>query len=363
MTYKVGIVTLPGRFNYGNRLQNYATAKILENLGFEAASLELVRPWIVESAVLLAKKILGRPLPPEKTMGRKRLAAFDRFNSIIDIRKVTDSKVGRLNEDYDLFVVGSDQVWNMYYMGRKKSWYFLEFAERAKRIALSPSIGLDTLEPDQISMLAKGVDGFERLSVRESRGAELIKECSDRDAIVICDPTLVLSSSEWRSVADDRLTPTRPYVFTYLLGGKGEGASRILDAVTEHGKLPVVVLSDREEPVEPNAGPAEFLSLIDNASHVITDSFHASVFSSILQTPLTIVRREGGMSMFSRIECLSRTLGIEHKVYGSPDFDLSRADEYDGVPDAIELERLKFMGYLESCLDSQIPCWRDGTSD
>ena len=140
-------------------------------------------------------------------------------------------------------------------------------------------------------------------------------------------------------------------MFTYLLGGVGAEAADVLDKVTDHGRIPVIPLSDRQKPGEPDAGPAEFIDLIDHAEHVVTDSFHAAVFSSILQTPLTIVHREGGASMFSRLEQLSEMLGIEEKVYGSPTYDLARAGEYDGVPEAIEREREKFMTYLEGCLD------------
>lgn len=359
MDFKVGIITLPGRFNYGNRLQNFASARLLEGLGAEATSLALVRPRLVEQGVLVAKRILGRPLPCEASMTRERLVAFDRFNEGMSLREVTKSGVAGLKGVYDLFVVGSDQVWNPNFIRHKEWWFFLEFANRNQRIALSPSIGLDKLDTEQASVIAKGVRGFDRLSVRESRGSELIKECSGRDSAVICDPTLALPVEEWRAVADNCQTPVKPYVFTYLLGGIGKDAALILDEVTNCGRLPIVALSDRQKPGELDAGPAEFISLVDNAAHVVTDSFHAAVFSSILQTPLTIVRREGGVSMFSRLEGLAQMLGIEYKVCGSSEFDLSRAGDYEGVPDAIRCERQKFMGYLEDCLDAQLPGWRD----
>ena len=189
------------------------------------------------------------------------------------------------------------------------------------------------------------------MSIRERRGAELLRECARRNAEVICDPTLALNAEEWRAVADERCTPAEPYVFTYLLGGVGAEASDVLDKVTDHGRIPVVPLSDRQKPGEPDAGPAEFIDLIDYALHVVTDSFHAAVFSSILHTPLTIVHREGGASMFSRLEQLSEMLGIEEKVYGSPVYDLAKAGDYEGVDDAIDRERERFMGYLEGCLD------------
>ena len=180
----------------------------------------------------------------------------------------------------------------------------------------------------------------------------MLRECAGINPEVICDPTLVLTSEDWRSVADGRLTPSEPYVFTYLLGGVGSEARDVLPKVTDGGRIPVIPLSDRQKPGEPDAGPAEFISLIDNAQHVITDSFHAAVFASILETPFTIVHREGGENMFSRLEQLSHMLGIEFKVFGSPSFDIARSKDHEGVSEAIGRERKKFMDYLEACLNA-----------
>lgn len=357
----VGIITLPGRFNYGNRLQCYAVSRIYSRHGLTSEQLEIAQRFKLRRTMArIVRKVLGQErINPESMMSEARKAAFARFDSRVQHRKNVRPDSLLINE-YDLFSVGSDQVWNPSQYAYNEDWYFLSFARAPQRIALAPSLGVESVKSGDVRRISKGVRGFPKISVRENKGAQIIKECSGRNAAVICDPTLVLDAKEWRAVADDYLTPSAPYVFTYLLGGVGESAARILDAVTNLGRLPVVPLSDRQKPEEPDAGPAEFISLIDNAVHVVTDSFHAAVFSSILQTPLTIVRREGGASMFSRLETLAQTLGIEHKVYGSPEFDLSRAGDYEGVPEAIERERVKFMDYLESCLDNQLPGWRGG---
>ena len=280
-----------------------------------------------------------------------RIEAFRAFSATMDRRVIGNRDAPRLNDEFDIFFVGSDQVWNPEYFQGCENWFFLTFADDRKRNSIAASVGLSILTDRQANKIKRGLKGFSNISVREKRGAELIRECAGIDAKVICDPTLVLSAGEWRSVADMRCTPEKPYVFTYLLGGRCAEAADVLDRVTDHGRIPVIPLSDRQKPSEPDAGPAEFIDLIDHAEHVVTDSFHAAVFSSILQTPLTIVHREGGASMFSRLEQLSEMLGIEEKVYGSPTYDLARAGEYDGVPEAIEREREKFMTYLEGCLD------------
>lgn len=349
---KVAILTLGGRYNYGNRLQNYASDRVWRKAGFDPTSLFLSeRPNAVRRIKSSVRKLLGREIPsPEAGITDARFEAFDRFNDHMVMATLSDIDC-KLAEDYQFFSVGSDQVWNPYLIAYNEDWFFLEFAKPDQRIALAPSIGLDVLSPKHSKVIRRGLSNFKRVSIRESRGAELIKECAGIDAEVVCDPTLTLSAAEWRAVADGRCTPAEPYVFTYLLGGVSSEASGVLDKVTDHGRIPVIPLSDRQKPEEPDAGPAEFIDLIDHASHVVTDSFHAAVFSSILQTPLTITHREGGASMFSRLEQLSVMLGIEEKVCGSLTYDLARAGEYEGVPEAISDECEKFMAYLEGCLN------------
>lgn len=349
----VGIITLPGHFNYGNRLQNYATSEVYKGLGCHPVTLEAVDS---PSLKKLIKNILGSvfgsdtPTNPEDLMTDDRKRAFGRFDNLIEFERV-DPRDKALDASYCFFSVGSDQVWNPGYIHGHESFYLLDFCSSNKKIALSASIGLDCLDETSARRIACAVESFKGLSVREKRAAEIIGDCSSRSPVVVCDPTLVLPAEKWRSIADGRYTPREPYVLTYLLGGVGAEAAAVLDAVTVHGRIPSIPLTDRQKPGEPDAGPAEFIDLIDNASHVVTDSFHAAVFSSILETPLTIVHREGGASMFSRLEQLTQMLGIEEKVYGSDTFDLALAGDYKGVSEAISCERERFMDFLEGCLD------------
>ena len=350
--FKVGIVTLPSQFNYGNRLQNYAVTEVYRRLGCEPESLVLGdRPNAMRLLRNVYYKMRGiAPAPcPEDLMTQERIAAFQRFNLRIPSREI-DSLRG-VDADYRLFSVGSDQVWNPGYMAYNEDLYLLEFCDASKRVALSASIGVDDISPKSGKRIGRAAASFRGLSVREGRAAEILREYADCNPLVVCDPTLTLSVEEWRAVASNAYTPAEPYVFTYLLGGVGAEASHVLERVTDHGHILVVPLSDRQKPGEPDAGPAEFIDLIDHATHVVTDSFHAAVFSSILHTPLTIVHREGGESMFSRLKQLSEMLGIEEKVYGSPTYDLAKAGGYEGVDAAIRREREKFVGYLEGCLD------------
>ena len=354
---RVGIITLPGNFNYGNRLQCYAMARAVAALGHEPSVLERERCFPLQRRVYYALKgmalaALGRGGDsPERMRTPGRAEAFGRFAQNIPtvvLPGMGYSAVGA----YDVLVVGSDQVWNPNQVRHQEDWYFAKFARPEQRVAVAASLGVDRFsDARQAARVAEGVRGFARISVREGRGAQLIRECCGVEAEVVCDPTLALPAGDWRAVADGRCTPEGTYVLTYLLGGASPESAAALDEATDQGCIPVVALSDRQMPDEPDAGPAEFIDLIDHAAHVVTDSFHAAVFSSILHTPLTIVRRQGGASMFSRLEQLSQTLGIEEKVFGSTTYDLARAGDYGGVDEAIARERGRFMEYLGGCLN------------
>lgn len=349
---KVAIVTIQNRYNYGNRLQNYATDYIYRSLGYTPTSLILKRRRTpIRFAKDTAKAAMGLATPAkESLMSKDRLSAFERFNNLISFEQVTHINQ-QLIDRYLWFSVGSDQIWGLYSSPCQEDWRFLTFVPPEKRIALSPSIGTDYLSARNMKRLARLLEDYRKISVRESNGAKLIQLASSKEAEVLCDPCLVLNAEAWRSVAASGLNPARRYVLVYILGTLTLAARTLVERVAKMHDAQIVNLSDSERPDEPPAGPSEFISLIDNAEHVVTDSFHASLFSTIFRTPLTILRREGGESMFSRLENLVQTLRIEEKVCRGSDLDLSRAEDYEGVSEAVKREREKFMEYLEACLD------------
>ena len=157
---KVGIVTLPGNFNYGNRLQNYAVTQVYESRGFKAESLVLAdRPNALRDLKQLVRKLLRKPVShPEDNMSEERLEAFQRFNKNMCIGVVNFDEFNP--KEYTFFSVGSDQVWNLGYIKYNEDWFFLDFAKKEQRVALAPSIGLDALDERQRQTLGKGRSEF-----------------------------------------------------------------------------------------------------------------------------------------------------------------------------------------------------------
>lgn len=371
----IGIITLSGDFNYGNKLQLFATSNIYRSLGYRPIYLSFnhKEPLAAHPKRLLKSVVRGKETESVYPFLDARGQAFSRFGAGIETRKIL-SVVDVCADEFSYFAVGSDQVWNPCYAwqnslysgidrayhafvdphARKESldWFFLRFARREQRLTTAPSIGLDTLNSRQSKWLAEGLSGFNNLSIREARGAEIIEELTGKKALVVCDPTLAVPKPVWLEVSNDEVTPREPYVFSYVLGSHSGDYEKVIHSASRGGELPVVSLSDRNDEGEPGAGPAEFISLISHASHVVTDSFHASVFSAIMETPLTIIQRaDGGGSMFSRLTSLSEALGIQGKIYDGKDIDFSVASDYENVAEAIERQRSAFMEYLKGCLN------------
>lgn len=365
---RVGIITLTGSFNYGNRLQLYAITRVFSNLGLNPFSLEFRNK---HSKILHPKELISaRYIIPsnEEVMTEERRAAFKRFNKYIQTIHY-DSIIQNLRREFDYFCVGSDQVWNPVFMGyyneniikriyhlfvdspaflRNIKWYFLRFADRSQRIAYAPSIGLDSLDPFITMLFRRGIQGFDKLSIREYRGAEILNHRYHIHADVLVDPTLLITKNDWNKVADNRITPKEPYVLIYLLGSRDCCEKKLLFDVTDKGRLPILYLSDRQQPGEIDAGPAEFISLVAHAKHVITDSYHGSIFALIEDVPLTIVQRKGDApNMYSRIETLSRQFDLSNKLFESPDFDLSKSGNYTTARSRLDAERKLAISFIK----------------
>lgn len=346
MRPSVGIVTLPGSFNYGNRLQNYAASEIIKALGYTPETLV----YSGMSPLARARHFVGGILygkAPEDLMSQERKRRFATFSKLIPTMPV-EGRLSSVARRYDYFAVGSDQVWNPRGIDSYQ-FMFLKFVDRSKRATIAPSLGVSSIDdPYSRRMIKRGLEGFDNLTCREDAGAKLIESITGQKVVVTVDPTMLLSPESWRKIASDDLTPDHPYIFSYTLGEMTDDQkSYMQDLMQRTGATEVINLSDRSKSHEPDAGPAEFISLIDNAAHVVTDSFHAAVFSLILKTPFTVFKRVGASSsMFSRLETLTNTFNSRERIHGSSDFCAAKAATEPDIDGSIARERKLFLEQL-----------------
>lgn len=292
---KVGIVTICDYKNYGNRLQNYAVQEILRDLGFDAET--IVNMPLKNSKhrsvvpALINKYVRLLCLPPREVIRllllQSRKAVFVKWMSR-QIKETTftvtpDYIPNDLGDSYDYFVVGSDQVWNpAFRYGFEVD--FLTFAPKHKRIAYAASFGESSLPREYVGFYKQRLAEMKALSVRESVGRKLIKDLTGREAVVLIDPTMMLSKEKWLSIAKSHnQKPKTKYLLSYFLGDISKEVYAYVKRIARQNNLEIVTLESIKDRKRFTVDPSEFIDYVNEASVVFTNSFHGTVFSILFE--------------------------------------------------------------------------------
>lgn len=372
MLLKVGIITLNGYFNYGNRLQNYALQEVIKGLGFEVDTIIKENTKEMNGNRTITDRIKSlstRPLPEVISILEKKCtnkAYKQRINRRTDIFKEfsqkyineTDYAISEDNileglaDQYEFFVVGSDQVWNPHYQ-KGSSIEFLTFASQQKRVSYAASFGINSIPEEFVDDYSKWLSEMNHISVREHAGAEIVEELTDREVEVVLDPTLLLSKEEWLEIAEvasDK--PKKGYVLTYFLGKVSKERKSYIQKIAKENDLEIINLAQLNEKVPYLSGPSEFIDYINTAEIFLTDSFHGAAFSIMLHTPFIVFDREGNSpSMNSRIDTLLGTFKLESRTFNNftNDDELFKVD-FSHIEAILKNEQDKATQYLLKAL-------------
>lgn len=346
--------------NLGNRLQNYAVQSVLQNAGFQVDTVSFEKPIFTTKKKLkaLIQKLSKYSLPGDKMYWKcfpKRLRTFAKFNQdYIKTRRISSIKQIKYA---DYYVLGSDQVWNTawYHEGdMKKDLFLLTFAHPEQKVCFSPSFGTDELPDAWVEWFRKYLKSFPRLSVREEAGRQIIKNLTGQDAVVLIDPTMMLDASQWMQIAKKpkTLDCNHPYILTYFLGGRSERVNYDLQRLADQYHARVYNLMDMTQPNVYISGPSEFIYLVSRAKMVLTDSFHACVFSFLFNKPFLVYDRKGaGNNMISRMDTLLKKFDLERKYVqsGLPNDPLEC--NYQTGYEVLTKERQKVTDYLKEAMN------------
>lgn len=370
---KVALMTWSQYHNFGTSLQVTALTYIIRRLGYQVDVINY-KPH-AKLVTLIDYKDISHYLGKinKKFKSRKTKLVFDKtreqaFNDFLD-RSInlteeckTDSDLFLLNEHYDTFVCGSDQIWAPSIFNSK---YFLDFVQNPnKMIAYAPSIGLAKIADKYVkNRMIENIDRFIHLSVREEQGAKLIKEMCNKEAKVVLDPTLLLTSDEWDTMA----IPTEdisPYILCYFLGDNKESWKHVYELSKEtHIQLKIIPVFksdyERGHGVVDGVGPGEFLNLVKNASFVCTDSFHGTAFSIIYNKPFYTYERfsnKDGNSQNSRVYNILKLLKLESRLVCDRNnvLDDPLICDYIDINKQLERNRKESINYLENALIESI---------
>ena len=317
---KVGIITFfHANYNFGGLLQAYALPRVLENyFGVEAEQIDYI-PVEQKTTIKLKNNqkhilrwfyqviyhlgiVFFNILTRKKLYQRKQ--AFDDFMNEVPHSEIAyefDS-INKCVDQYQLFICGGDQIWNDYKENKNIKVYTLQFVPSCeKKIAYAPSMAILDTSSDYKQIMRKGLNALDAISVREKKSISILESLTNKKLDIVVDPVLLMKDNEWKDVVKITNEKDR-YLLCYLLGDSIEHRRAVKEFAKKmnlqiltfpHIFLNVVRKCDLffGDIHDYSSGPREFLGLINNAEFVITDSFHACVFSMIFKTPFVVFER------------------------------------------------------------------------
>lgn len=359
-------------YNYGGLLQAYALQKAITDLGHQAKQISYrlesgyngwspVKASIKKPVAYLYHRAKYGKWFDQYTVRRKKFEAF--AETIPHTEVVTAQTISELSNQFDCFVCGSDQIWNP--IGWQPTLFFDFLPDNKKKISYAASIARDELTEKEYAFMKPYLDKFSAISVREKNSADMLNQkFSKLNVQAVPDPVFLLEKDEWVNLIPKSKEKDEPYIFAYFLGENEENRQKAI-RYAEDRKLKIRFASyldytqsgwDKQHPelLASPMGVEEFLQSIANAELVLTDSFHAAAFSSILKTPFYALPRfkaQDKTSMNSRILNLVQELEIPERYTEELDTQYEwRGSELKSIEN--NLQRMKNCGldYLQQAL-------------
>ncbi len=318
---KIGIITLPLHTNYGGILQAYALQTVLERMGHEVSLIEKHREPLklplwktpLSYGKRILKNISGHPFPIfyEQKVNRETPIVrqyTDKFIHKYIKQRIVNNYTDIHENDFDVIIVGSDQIWRPKYFPNIETAY-LDFTEswNIKRVAYAASFGTDDWEytPKQTIECGRLLQSFDMVSVRENSGIDLCRNHFNIQAIQVLDPTMLLEPEDYLKLIEMADTPKSPgTLLTYILDETPGKTALIKKIAKDKGLVPFRVNSKVENinaPLKERIQPPveQWLRGFYDAEFVITDSFHACIFSILFNKPFLVMgNQERGLSRF-----------------------------------------------------------------
>lgn len=303
---KIKTITCHNVYNAGASLQAYALMRYLQNLGHDVEIIDYVPDYLRHYSLLSVSPKYDRPfirqayiiwkLPKRlKALASRRKKEYDAFTH--DFLRLTQKKyvdndaLKRDPPEADVYIAGSDQIWNTLFPNGKDPAFYLDFApDSSTRASYAASFATETISSGYEIIVGKWLSRLDYISVRESSGVSILESLGIDRAVQVTDPVFLISREQWNELC---LPKTLEH---YILVCDFDESLEIRDFVLRMAhqkdlKIYSVLSCDYADKNFSRHGPRTFLSLIRDAEYVVSNSFHATAFSLIFQKPFAVFDR------------------------------------------------------------------------
>lgn len=365
---KVCTITCHDVYNHGASLQAYALMTYLKILGNDVEIIDykpdylsghyklfsIDNPkWDINYITKLIYIILKFPF---KILSLKRKKEFDTFkNKFMSLSKYRYTSNMQLKNNVpkaDVYLCGSDQIWNCLRNNGKDPAFYLDFVPDSKiRASYAASFATDTIDDKYKSFVRENLLKLDRLSVREKSGKKIINKLELKNVEVVVDPVFLLDRKIWNKIGDEEFK--EKYVLVYDFD-KNPIIKKLAMEISYYRECKIYTISHYRGGYEDKnfkySGPETFVSLVKSAEFVISNSFHAVAFSLIYKKPMAVVRRLENIN--TRMRDLLIDLNLEHR-YIENDYILDKLLEdidYAKVDKILNIKIFSSKNYINEVL-------------
>ena len=372
MGIKVGILTFHFAHNYGAQLQAFALCSAINELGYDCEiidyRLRYIYRWVEKYSFLsyyynqredgfskfrsIARA--ARYYHKLKQCKSNKWILFDTFmRTYLPLSKRYYSwQMSSL--DYDVFVCGSDQIWNLELTGGYSNVYFLDNDNYKRRISYAASTGTDGFDFGEIDRIKSALSRFDRISCREYKLSKTVSKLIGREVPTVCDPVFLLDKKKWgRLFVDIKITEPYLLIYSFSYNDYDDTLMKTAKYLSKKYGLKVKrIAGEYDTRLSPednlhDVGPRQFLTLFHNADIILTSTFHGVATSLILNKQFYVIPPE---SRRERIDYVLNQTELSNRIVEPIITD--EIIDYNRVNILIEDMRKKSLSYLSNALKS-----------
>ncbi len=365
---KISTITCHNVYNYGATLQEYALLHFLQSMGYDAQTINYKPPYLsghfdlwkisnpsynyfpVKYLYLLLKL-------PGRLKNLKRKKQFDKFEQNY-IR--TTNQLYRSNEEIkknlpesDIYICGSDQIWNPVFSNGKDPAFYLDFVPgNKKKLSYAASIATDQIPDNLKAFVKEKVEHLDAISVRETSAVRILNQLGINDVSQVMDPVFLLDKNEWEKLIDTDQQFNEPYLLIYD-ADNNPNIKHLAQKMARKHNWKIYTLSPKLNYADQSfylSGPDTFLALINKAEFIISNSFHAVAFSLIFQKQFVVFNRKENIN--TRMRDIVNLLGINNTLlaYDEKKDDVNYEIDYHKISKKINFHIDKSKDFLKNAI-------------
>lgn len=334
---KTMTITLHDTDNCGSSLQAFALQTFLLENGVDNEIIDYVPNYVKNNGSAL-KSFIKHIIYFKYIQNRNK--KFKEFKKrFLKITKKKYKNIMELNNsklDCDCLITGSDQLWNSSYMCGRDSVFYLDFDTNARKIAYAVSVGKSKIGQDNLNIIKTNVNNFDWISVREGTTVSQLKQLfPDTNIDYVCDPVLLNESDAYNDIKSKRIIEDE-YILVYMAQiPDTEKINNIINKIRKKYNDKIVLIGSYRNRCDSDihirdVAPGDFLSLIYNAKYIVSNSFHATMFSLIYEKDfLSILPEKNG----TRIKEILDKVGLSKNYidFSSKEYNIPEIKRYEEI--------------------------------